>query len=168
LRNEYENLANQLKKEMQNLQKNLRDTQLYRFLDSLFLENYNIPGVGPARKANLASFGIETAADIDRRKIFKIMGFGKKLTNELMNWRNDLEKQFVFNRSKGVDPADIAAVNQRFEQRRKQIEGALLAGPEQLTQVRTHILQLRTQMLPTIESAAQQVAQAQADLKLMG
>lgn len=166
-RTEYEGLANQLAQEKQKLQQNLRNTQLHKFLDSFFLDNCNIPGVGPARKATLASFGIETAADISWNKIMSIKGFGRKLTHELINWRKKLEQRFLFDPSKGVDPADIAAINQRFAQKRKQIEGGLLAGPENLLQVRSQILQQRTKMLPMLQAAALQVAQAEADLSVI-
>lgn len=33
----------------------------------IFIDVASIPGVGPARKAALRSFGIETAADVTRR-----------------------------------------------------------------------------------------------------
>jgi DNA-binding helix-hairpin-helix protein with protein kinase domain len=167
LQTEYGDLANQFAQEKQKLQQNLRNAQLHKFLDRYFLGDHNIPGVGPTRKATLASFGIETAADVTRNAIMNIKGFGHKLTGELIDWRNGLERRFVFDPSKGVDLADISAVNQRFNQKRKQIEGMLLAGPEQLSQVRGHILQQRTQLLPTMRAAAQQVAQAEADLSLM-
>lgn len=168
LRAEYESLANRLTQEKQKLQQNLRNSQLHKFLDKFFLEAHNIPGVGPTRKATLVSFGIETAADVTRNKVMSINGFGPKLTRELVDWRNGLERRFVFDPSKGVDPADIAAVNQRFSQKRKQFEGNLLAGPEHLNQVRGQILQQRSQMLPMVRAAAQQVAQAEADLAVLG
>jgi DNA-binding helix-hairpin-helix protein with protein kinase domain len=168
LRTEYESLANQLAQEKQKLQQNLRNTQLHKFLDKFFLGDHNIPGIGPTRKATLASFGIETAADVTWNKVMNINGFGQKLTRELIDWRNRLERRFVFDPTKGVDPADIAAVNQRFGQKRKQIEGNLLAGPEQLNQIRGQILQQRSQMLPMIRAASQQVAQAKADLAVLG
>nr|QLG20445.1 hypothetical protein [uncultured bacterium] len=167
LRTEYESLANQLAQEKQKLQQNLHNIQLHKFLDQHFLENHNIPGVGPTRKATLASFGIETAADVTWSSVMKINGFGQKLTRELVDWRHGLERRFVFNPAKGVDPADIAAINQRFGQKRRQIEGSLLAGPEHLNQICGQILQQRIQTLPTIRAAAQQVAQAEADLALL-
>lgn len=167
LRAELEGLPNQLAKEKQKLQQNLRDSQLHKFLDNFFIENHNISGIGPTRKVVLASFGIETAADITWNKVMRISGFGQKLTGELVDWRKSLERRFVFDPSKGVDPSDIAALNQRFVQKRKQIEASLLAGPEQLNQLRGLILQRRTQMLPMIQAAAQQVAQAEADLAMM-
>ncbi len=168
LRAEHEKLAHQLTHEKQKLQQNLRNNQLHKFLDKFFLEHYNIPSVGPTRKATLASFGIETAADVIHNKVININGFGPKLTRELIDWRKGLERQFVFDPSKGVDLTDIAAIKQRFSQKRKQIEGNLLAGPEHLNQVRGQTLQQRTQMLPMIKPIAQQVAQAEADLAVLG
>lgn len=168
LRTEYESLANQLAHEKQKLQQNLRDSQLHKFLDKFFLENHNVPGIGPTRKATLASFGVETAADVNWNRVTNINGFGQKLTHELVNWRRGLEERFVFDPAKGIDPADIAAVNQRFGQKRKQIEGSLLAGPEQLNQIRAQILQQRSQMLPMVRTTTQQVAQAEADLSVLG
>lgn len=167
LRADYEGLANQLAQEKQKLQQNLREAQLHKFLDKYFLDNHDISGVGPARKATLASFGIETAADVNRSKIMRIKGFGPSLAGKVVDWRNSLERRFVFDQTKGVDPADIAAVDQRFTQKRKQIEGGLLAGYEQLTQIRAQILQQRTQMIPMVKSAALQTAQAEADLSVI-
>jgi len=168
LRTELEGLTNQLAQERQKLQQNIRNSQLHKFLDKFFLENHNISGVGPTRKVTLASFGIETAADITWNKVMNINGFGQKLTGELVDWRKGLERRFVFDPSKGVDPADIAVLNQRFAQKQKQIEGRLMAGPEQLSQIRGQILLQRTQLLPMIRVASQQFAQAEANLAVMG
>jgi len=167
LRAEYEGLANQLAQEKQKLQQNIHNAQLHKFLDKFFLENQNISGVGATRKAILTSFGIETAADVTWNRVINIKGFGQSLASELVDWRKSLERRFVFDPSKAIDPSDLAAVNQRFAQKRKQLEGSLLAGPEYLNQVRLQILQNRTQMLPAIQEAAKQVAQAEADLALM-
>lgn len=167
LRTEYEGLATQLAQEKQKLQQNLRNAQLHKFLDKFFLNDHAISGVGPARKATLASFGIETAADVTRGKIMRIKGFGPSLASTVVDWRNSIERRFVFDQTKGVDPSDIAAINQRFAHKRKQIEGGLLAGHEQLAQLRGQILQQRTQMLPMINSAALKVAQAEADLSVI-
>lgn len=46
----------------------------------IFIDVASIPGVGPARKAALRSFGIETAADVTRRGVKQVKGFGDHLT----------------------------------------------------------------------------------------
>ncbi len=168
LKTEFEGWDKQLAHEKEMLQQNLYDSQLNKFLDNFFLENFNIPGLGSTRKAILASFGIETAADVTRNKIIKIKGFNESLIEEMLDWRKGLERRFMFDSSKGVDPADIAALNQRFALKRKKMEGTLQSGPEELKQLRESILQKRIQLQPKICAAAQQVAQAEADLSLLG
>lgn len=167
LRKEYEGLANQLASEKEKLQQNLRNAQLHKFLDRFFISDHAISGIGLARKATLASFGIETAADVTKAKITRIRGFGPSLADTLVDWRTSLERRFVFDPTKGVDPADTAALNQRFSQKRKQLEGSILAGHEQLVQIRRQILQQRSQLLPVLNTAATRVAQAQADLSVV-
>lgn len=166
LRLEYENLANQMNVERQKLQDNVRENQLQKFLDGQYIDNHSISGIGPSRKATLSSFGVETAADVTWNQIINIPGFGSTFTRELVDWRKSLERRFVFDPSKGVNPADIAALNQRFSHRRKQIEVSLLAGPEQLINIRDSVLEYR-KFFPMVQQAAQQLAQAEADLSLL-
>lgn len=164
MKSKYENLNNEYSKEKQKLQAAVRERQLHKFLDTFFIHDHSIPQIGAGRKATLASFGVETAADVERGKIFGISGFGPGLTNELVQWRKGLESKFRFDPSKGVDPADIAALNQKFRLERTQIEGALLATPEILNQVREQTLLRREAIRSQIEDVAKALAQARADL----
>jgi DNA-binding helix-hairpin-helix protein with protein kinase domain len=56
--------------------------------------------------ATLASYGIETAADVDASIAGKVLGFGPARTADLLAWRAQVESLFRFDPSKGVDPAD--------------------------------------------------------------
>jgi DNA-binding helix-hairpin-helix protein with protein kinase domain len=163
---QYENLDAEFAQEKQKLQATIRERQLHKFLDNFFIDDHKIPQIGPGRKATLASFGIETAADIDPLKIQRIKGFGKSYTNELMRWRTSLERKFVFDPAKGLDPSDIAALNQKFRQRRAQIESALLAGPEKLNQERVDIIRKRQSLQVEVEAAARALAQARSDMSV--
>jgi DNA-binding helix-hairpin-helix protein with protein kinase domain len=167
LREEYQRLADLMAKEQQKLQQNLRESRLQKFLGQFFLDDQFIPGIGSAEKAMLASFSIETAADIDRYNLLRLRRLNESLVTELTAWRYRLESQFVFDPSSGVAPADTAEVSRRFAQRRRQIETDLLAGPEQLNSIRVKALAERAQMLPKMQAAAQQMAQAAADLALL-
>lgn len=167
LRTEYEGLGVQIKVEQQKLEENRLTSQLNKFLDAFFIENYEIPSIGTSRKAVLASFGIETAADITWNKVIRVRGFGEKLTRDLVGWRKKLEGQFKFDPSKGVDPSDIADLNQRFSSKRKQLEAKLLEGPEKLTQIKSKIQQVRVQLSATMQEAAKQFAQTEADMNVM-
>jgi DNA-binding helix-hairpin-helix protein with protein kinase domain len=163
LKSQYEGLGTEYTQAKQKLQATIRERQLHRFLGNFFIDDHKIPNIGPGRKATLASFGIETAADIDAYKISGIKGFGGSLTDELVRWRKSLESKFVFDPSKGIDPVDVAALNQKFRQRRAQIESALLTGPEMLNQVRADIIRKRQSLQVEVEAAARALAQARSD-----
>jgi len=159
-----EQLDLEFAKEKQRLISTLRDRQLKSFLANFFLDDHSIPNIGPGRKATLASFGIETAADINRQRILAIKGFGPNLAANLTNWRRSIETRFVFDPAKGIDPQDAAALQQRFNQKRKELEGILLAGPERLERLRAEALKSQERLKSHIHKAAQDFAQATADL----
>jgi len=166
LKSQYESIDTEFVKEKQNLHATIRERQLNKFLDGFFISDHKIPQIGPARKATLASFGIETAADIKRSKIQGIPRFGDALTRELEQWRKSLESKFVFDSAKGIDPVDIDALNQKFRQRKSQIESTLLAGPEVLNQIKADIISKRQLLLLEVKTAAQSLSQARSDMSV--
>jgi len=167
LRSNYERLLSEYTVEKRNLDDNIRVLALENFLGTFFIDNETIPNIGPGRKAMLASFGIETAADIELNRIIAIRGFGFALTNTLIAWRNRKEKHFRFNPAKDIDPADLASLNRKYDQRKIPIERALLSGPEQLAQIKSEILRKRQTLHPEVSNATKTFAQAKADLSLL-
>jgi DNA-binding helix-hairpin-helix protein with protein kinase domain len=79
-----------------------RQVQLRAYLDSFRIGPGCVQGIGAGRIAQLVSFGIETAADLDLRIVSQIPGFGDQFTDRLFKWRRDLERRFRFN-PKSVD-----------------------------------------------------------------
>jgi len=77
----------------------------------------------------LASYGIETANDIDGSKIRQIPGFGAVLTSALVAWRKEHEKNFRFNPNEHVDRRDIEAFDRGLEAKRQTLQTALRQGP---------------------------------------
>ncbi len=144
-----------------------RDAQRQRFLDQHRIARVKIPGISHDRTATLQSFGIETAWDVNPRDILRIPGFGPKLTQALLEWRRSVEARFVFDPSKGVDPADIASMDRDIAARQDQIRQALLAGAGELERIKHQIFLSRQALAPQLEAAAKALAQALADLKAL-
>jgi len=88
-----------------------REVQLKAFLEKFPLQKDSVSGIGQSRITQLASFGIESAGDIDRDAILAVPGFGPQLADRLCIWRDDLKKRFRFNPASPMRPADI----RRFE-----------------------------------------------------
>jgi len=113
-RTEYQGLAAAEKSELDKLHATGRERQLQKHLDAFLIENASISGLGPARKAALRSFGIETAADCDRYKIRSVRGFGEGLTRSVMDWKATCERRFVYNPTNAVTPAERAKVRNTY------------------------------------------------------
>ncbi|AMP14891.1 helix-hairpin-helix domain-containing protein [Collimonas pratensis] len=152
-------------------QKKLRDSQqtkqLHAYLDRFFISQATIPGIGAGRTATLASFGIETAADIEPSRIRNVRGFGDSLTSELVRWRRSHESRFTFNPSQPIDPREVQALNVRFNSEQAHHELALRMGTEMLHQLRLSILSAQQQAKAALDDAALAVGQARADIAIL-
>jgi DNA-binding helix-hairpin-helix protein with protein kinase domain len=166
-RTAYQGLAASYQRDRQRLDTNRRTAQLKRFLERHFLDQARIPDIGPGRKATLASYGIETAADITRPAVRAVPGIGPVLTKRLLDWRKDIETQFRFDPHRRVDPADVAALDQRYVTERRDLETGLWRGRDELQQLRTQILRRREEIQGELSRAAMQLAQAKADVSLL-
>lgn len=167
VRDEYQRLEQTESQELDKLQKTTRARQLHTFLDGFFIDNANIPGIGAGRRAALRSFGIETAADVDRGKIKQLQGFGDGLTNALVAWRRTCEQRFVFNSAQAVSNADRNAVKARTLARRVALEGLLRTGLAELEQFRRSASAKAAAMHGALEAAATRVAQARKDVSIL-
>jgi len=167
LREEHYALPKLMKNELDLLHSTAHERQKQKFLDKFFIDNATIAGLGPARKAALRSFGIETAADVTSQGVRQVRGFGEGLTRAVMDWRASCERRFTFDPRQAVSETDKNSVLAKFAGRKQQLELALSAGAHELQRYRQNSSKWAAQLGPAIESAARQVAQARIDLSLL-
>ncbi|TGB74322.1 hypothetical protein CRI66_22555 [Escherichia sp. E4694] len=146
------------------LQDTARERQKQKFLEGFFIDVASIPGVGPARKAALRSFGIETAADVTRRGVKQVKGFGDHLTQAVIDWKASCERRFVFRPNEAVMPADRQAVMAKMAAKRHRLEAALTEGAVELQRFHLHASARTMPLMEPLRQAAEKLAQAQADL----
>src|SRR5262249_27103027 len=115
-------LPNEEQRQLGLLEQKKRYAQLNRHLERFLIANAKINKVGSGRKAVLRSFGIETAADIDRARISGIQGFGPTLVSELMAWRQTAINKFVYNAAEPINPADLSVLKTKIATRRRELE----------------------------------------------
>ena len=138
-----------------------------RFLEGCKIEHAKISGIGPAKRAMLESYNIETAADIQRDAVLEVPGFGPALADRLQDWRRSVEHQFRFNPNSAVEPREILDLDRRLAQQRSTIEHVLLRGAEELSRIRQEITARREILLAQAMPAAANFAQADADLRAL-
>lgn len=166
----YRALSEELQRELRRLEADRRQVQLRTFLESQFIDAAQIPGIYTTDHMALASYGIETAADVSPEALRVVPGFGQRLGRQraaaLLAWRQELERRFHFDPRQGVDPAAVASLRRRYAQERSRIERELLAGPDELTKIKGVILQQRTQLEAVLIRQTLREAQAEADLRV--
>ena len=163
LKQEYQALHEQYVDEKRKLEHNAKNLQLHEYLDNQHINRANIPGIGPARRASLISFGIETAADVDKTVINRIPGFGSKLTSELVQWRRQFEMRFNFDPTRGIPPADLAKLEHRYAGKLRVLERKLLAGPKELRDISQRLIAEQQVLSSHMEQKTQSLAQVEVD-----
>ncbi len=106
--------------------------QRRRYLDRFRIDRAKIHGIASGRIAMLASYGLETAADVEHTKIMRIPGFGSTLTLELVQWRQGHERNFRFNPNEPIDRRDILAIDRELDTRRQNLISTLQQEPNSL------------------------------------
>jgi DNA-binding helix-hairpin-helix protein with protein kinase domain len=164
LRDQHAALDGEEQRQIAKLAGTARERQLAAHLDAHFIDAATVPGLGPARKAALRSFGIETAADVSPRAIAQVKGFGPGLTAAVCAWRDLIEGRFRFDARRAVTPQDEAAARSRAAAQRSAIEAQLATGALDLRRLSAAVTERHAQVVADAERAAKAVAQARADL----
>ena len=148
------------------LERKKRDLQLNRFLDRFKIADAKIRKVGSGRKALLASYGIETAADVSFSSVQAIQGFGGSLAANLVAWRDGLAARFVFNPSEPLNPQDVNALKMRLAQKRQDLEKKLRISATSLKQASLTATDQRRKLAQAAEHTLRGLRQAELDEKI--
>jgi DNA-binding helix-hairpin-helix protein with protein kinase domain len=146
-------LAEERRQRRLRLQQEREQRQLARYLDRFRIDRGGIRGIGPGRSAMLASYGIETAADINYHQVINIPGFGHSLTTQLLEWQRTHARRFRFNPQEPVDWQDIAALDRELEARRQSLLETLGQGPDTLRRTSQEITTARARLVPVLNDA---------------
>jgi DNA-binding helix-hairpin-helix protein with protein kinase domain len=115
----------------------------------------SIPGLTASHVTIMESYGVESANDLERIRLYGIPSIEPELVMELLQWRTTVERGFQFNPQHGVTMAELrgakeAAVRRfKIAQARKiltagkQLESLVAAAQMELTRVITHFDQLK-------------------------
>jgi DNA-binding helix-hairpin-helix protein with protein kinase domain len=163
-RDGHNELAQRYAAEREQLLARAREGQLRAFLQKVFIRDHRIPDIGPTRKATLASFGIETAFDVEHLRTRRVPGFGRKRKEQLFRWQRGEEARFVFNAATGIDPLEQRALDRQFAQARQLLENKLLVGERELRDIAQRAESGLRSLGQQVEACASQCAQADADL----
>jgi DNA-binding helix-hairpin-helix protein with protein kinase domain len=110
-----------MNQEIQKLHSGRRESQLNHFLRTFLLADHRIEQMGPARLAILASYGVETAADINVGRIAQIPGFGEARVDTLLRWRGGCESKFRYDPAKAVPQSEVMSIQVKYAREKQRI-----------------------------------------------
>ncbi len=165
----YRNLAAMEVAEVAKYHDARRKTQLEAYLDRFEIRSARIRGIGPAKEAALASFGIETAADVQLNRLLSVAGFGWSNSQGLIEWRSQLEKRFVYSETQNsTDWQELARIRNKINGLASNIRRNLTAGPQNLSRIRSKISATVKVVDPVLNRIHQEREQIRCDLKALG
>ena len=107
--------------------------------------------------------GIKTAANITRNALHVIPQLDNTLTNELLAWREKMERNFLFDPTQGIDKSDLQIFIHKYQPMIRPVERDLMHGTLKLRRIQEDILKKRITLRPAVEKRARELAQAEAD-----
>jgi DNA-binding helix-hairpin-helix protein with protein kinase domain len=165
-RKEFESLPRMRLEGMKELEKNRQQIQMQKFLDRHYIRDATLAGIGPGRRAVLASYGIDTAADLSWQALEKVDGIGSRNAATLITWRDSLVSGFVFNPRLNVDRAEVAKLERRIAGRRADMEQTLSSGATELELIRRRILETRATLQAENEKVLMVLLQAEEEQEI--
>lgn len=153
VRSELADLPDKRQRCLEKLESAREVRQKQRYLDRFRIDRSEIRGIGPSRTSMLASYGIETAADISVAKIRQIPGFGDTLAMELYGWRKSHEKNFRFNPHEPIDRLDVESMDRNLASQRESLLTRLRQGSDSLRRISQEITAARSRLMPILDKA---------------
>jgi predicted RNA-binding Zn-ribbon protein involved in translation (DUF1610 family) len=141
---------------------------LNAFLDRFQIRHAKITGIGPARLAVLASYGIESAADVSLASLLKVPGFGRSNSAPLLAWRKSHEGNFRYVAGAALGGTAVQAVKTETATRLKALSAQLATGLNQLRTISNEITNRRQSLPPEIRSLHQEREQLSVNLRAFG
>lgn len=166
---EYANLANEEREETGRYHRERRSRQLHAFLAGFEIRRASIRGIGPDKQAALASYGIETAADVSRQQLLRVPGIGHIYGEALLSWRDKLEARFVYSeRPTEEDRQELTRISTRIKDKGSTLRRTLLAGRSNLDGLATRAKSLAAAGDPEIARLHATLEQLRADIEHLG
>lgn len=167
----YKSLDETLARELMVMKSSRESRQRRAYLDRFSIRSANISGIGPVKTSTLISFGIETAADVNKNAVLRVPGFGDVMTGKLVAWRRGHESRFKYDRTPNAqDVADERALRGRFAAEKAKLESTIRNGLGTLrnARVRLDTLPAKARGDRALTEALAARAQAEQDLRELG
>jgi len=167
LEQKYRALPQWKSEQLQRLESQAKERQLFEHLDQYTIRHFKIPGIGPTRISALLSNGIETAADVTVTNLQGVQGIGPGLSDKLVRWKRQQELRFRFDPKKGASQSDIVKVEADYRKRIVHFNASLDKAAQDLVNAIQRVQGNAMEVKGVVNAHAHRVAQAHADVQIV-
>jgi Topoisomerase DNA binding C4 zinc finger len=165
----YENLKREEAERLANYQAQRQALQRNQYLDTFRIRDTKVTGIGPAKLATLASYGIETAADVTPEKVLAVPGFGPINSQPLLQWARECARAFVYDTQQtAADRMELAKIRADIERTERQLRDKLTGGARDYAQAAQACQRMVSQPDTHLASVHTKRSQIEIDLKFLG
>lgn len=165
--NRLTSIKNQYDSECEKRLSVIREKHLDAYLRSFLISDAAIPGIGPGRSSTLASYGIETAADISESALIRINGFGPVLISTLVSWREWQLKNYNPSSDGSILRKEKHRLLLEYIKSRRKAAADFQLAVESLDQYCCEFISKITSYEQRIADGMQHAAAIKADMKLL-
>jgi DNA-binding helix-hairpin-helix protein with protein kinase domain len=165
----YRALKSEHASQVDSYKRDRRARQLAAYLDGFEIRHTKLRGIGPAKQAALASYGVETAADVTFERATAAPGIGEATANILAEWKRKLATQFIYqDHMNDTDRQELARISHLIEAKASDLRTTILGGRTKLTSLSARVQAARASVDPTLNRLHQELEQAACDAKHLG
>lgn len=167
-RDRYAALAADESRQAEQYRAQRRTRQLQSYLEGFDLARASIKGIGHAKLAALASYGIDTAADVSQARVMNVPGFGEALTRRVLEWRRRHEARFIYNAADNdADRQELARIRALTEAKAGTLRSTLARGAQELEARQLRCIEFAKRVDPALAKLHERIEQAMADLAFL-
>jgi DNA-binding helix-hairpin-helix protein with protein kinase domain len=159
----YESLSFQRTQRLKRMEEEARVAQLNHFLRQFELDKAELKNIGPVVSSYLHNSGVKTAADVSAQRLKNVLHMGDARAWTLLNWRSELERQFVFEPDKAVSPRARLKLEIELDDQRKRLEHDLRHGASYLNRIKDELAKNQQALHAPLLTAQTALAQAEKD-----
>lgn len=150
---ELDGLPSERNQKLRALLERQQEMQLSAYLGRFRIDKAKIPNIGTSRTATLASYGIETAADITQSRVIAIPGFGYHVYASLNAWRNSHAANFRYIPSNRPDPNEVSRIDQELTVKQRRLLAELKEGANELRVIAEEVKLKRSHLRDQLTAA---------------
>jgi len=161
---ELSNLKSRFDKDILSSLTSARQQSQEAFLRKYLIVDASISGIGSSRTSTLASYGIETAADITKSRLYSIGGFGPVLVASLLSWRQTLLSRWTAPSDSELINNELRSTLAKYISTKQKCSIDLHAACHKLRQINNDLILKQKDLEARLSGARQSCLVCQADL----